>query len=67
MKREDRISAMEKIMEEMEKHADSVLLITADHGNADCMFDENGKVNTAHTTNLLVLPCVTALLTNKSH
>ncbi len=42
---------MGKIMAEMEKHADSVLLVTADHGNADCMFDENGKVNTAHTTN----------------
>ena len=28
-----------------------VLLVTADHGNADCMFDETGKVNTAHTTN----------------
>ena len=26
-------------------------MITADHGNADCMFDETGKVNTAHTTN----------------
>ena len=27
-------------------------MVTADHGNADCMFDEhNGKVNTAHTTN----------------
>ena len=25
--------------------------MTADHGNADCMFDETGKVNTAHTTN----------------
>ena len=30
---------------------DDVLMITADHGNADKMFDENGKVNTAHTTN----------------
>ena len=42
---------MGKIVAEMEKHADSVLLVTADHGNADCMFDEAGKVNTAHTTN----------------
>ena len=39
------------IAAEIEKHDDTVLLITADHGNADCMFDENGKVNTAHTTN----------------
>ena len=40
-----------KIVAEVEKHDDLVLLVTADHGNADCMFDENGKVNTAHTTN----------------
>ena len=39
------------IMAECEKHDDLCLLVTADHGNADCMFDENGKVNTAHTTN----------------
>ncbi len=42
---------MGKIMEEVAKHPDTVLIVTADHGNADCMFDENGKVNTAHTTN----------------
>ena len=42
---------MGKIMKEVAKHPDTVLLVTADHGNADCMFDENGKVNTAHTTN----------------
>ena len=42
---------MGRIMEETEKHPDTVLVVTADHGNADCMFDENGKVNTAHTTN----------------
>ncbi|MBO5543765.1 MAG: 2,3-bisphosphoglycerate-independent phosphoglycerate mutase [Oscillospiraceae bacterium] len=40
-----------RIYAESKKHEDSVLLITADHGNADCMFDETGKVNTAHTTN----------------
>ncbi len=40
-----------RIVEECEKHEDVVLLVTADHGNVDCMFDENGKVNTAHTTN----------------
>ena len=44
-------TCMGRIMAEMEKHPDSVLLVTADHGNADCMFDEGGKVNTAHTTN----------------
>ena len=40
-----------RIRSEVEKHDDVVLLITADHGNADVMFDETGKVNTAHTTN----------------
>ena len=44
-------SCMGRIMEEVSKHPDTVLVVTADHGNADCMFDENGKVNTAHTTN----------------
>ena len=42
---------MGRILAEVEKHEDLVLLVTADHGNADCMFDETGKVNTAHTTN----------------
>ncbi|MDO5445264.1 MAG: 2,3-bisphosphoglycerate-independent phosphoglycerate mutase [Eubacteriales bacterium] len=44
-------TCMGKIMDEVAKHPDTVLLVTADHGNADCMFDETGKVNTAHTTN----------------
>ncbi len=44
-------ACMGRIVEEIVKHPDTVLLVTADHGNADCMFDENGKVNTAHTTN----------------
>ena len=44
-------SCMGLIMAEVAKHPDTVLVVTADHGNADCMFDENGKVNTAHTTN----------------
>ena len=30
---------------------DGVALITADHGNADKMIDENGEPFTAHTTN----------------
>ena len=42
---------MGRIAEEVAKHPDTVLLVTADHGNCDCMFDETGKVNTAHTTN----------------
>ena len=44
-------SCMGRIMDEVAKHPDTVLVVTADHGNADCMFDETGKVNTAHTTN----------------
>ena len=44
-------SCMGRILAEVEKHEDLVLLVTADHGNADVMFDESGKVNTAHTTN----------------
>ena len=44
-------ACMGRIVSELGKHPDMVLLLTADHGNADCMFDETGKVNTAHTTN----------------
>lgn len=42
---------MGRISAECKKHEDLTLLVTADHGNADCMFDDAGKVNTAHTTN----------------
>ena len=38
-----------KIVAAIEKKAGSVL-ITADHGNADCMIQENGEPMTAHTT-----------------
>lgn len=44
-------ACMGRIVAEVAKHNDVVLVVTADHGNADCMFDETGKVNTAHTTN----------------
>ena len=44
-------ACMGRIVAEVAKHDDVVLVVTADHGNADCMFDETGKVNTAHTTN----------------
>jgi 2,3-bisphosphoglycerate-independent phosphoglycerate mutase len=33
-----------------------VIIIIADHGNADCMINEDGTPNTAHTTNLV--PCI---------
>ncbi|MBQ3258386.1 MAG: 2,3-bisphosphoglycerate-independent phosphoglycerate mutase [Oscillospiraceae bacterium] len=39
-----------KVMEACKEHG-YIVCVTADHGNADLMFDENGKVNTAHTTN----------------
>ncbi|MBB6609642.1 2,3-bisphosphoglycerate-independent phosphoglycerate mutase [Pontibacter sp. Tf4] len=32
------------------------IIVIADHGNADCMINEDGTPNTAHTTNLV--PCV---------
>ena len=40
-----------RIMAETAKHPDTVLLVTADHGNADCMIDPDGSPNTAHSTN----------------
>jgi 2,3-bisphosphoglycerate-independent phosphoglycerate mutase len=33
------------------KEVDAVMLLTADHGNAECMRDQEGKPWTAHTTN----------------
>ncbi|MDH5478534.1 MAG: 2,3-bisphosphoglycerate-independent phosphoglycerate mutase [Nitrospinota bacterium] len=33
------------------KEAGSELIITSDHGNIECMVDDNGKPMTAHTTN----------------
>ena len=32
-----------------------VTLVTADHGNADCMAEPDGEPNTAHTTNAVPL------------
>lgn len=43
-------TCMGRIYDAVQKMPDTVLLITADHGNADCMLT-SGKVNTAHTTN----------------
>ena len=42
-----------RVYEEVEKHEDVVLMITADHGNADCLINSDGSVNTKHTTNLV--------------
>jgi 2,3-bisphosphoglycerate-independent phosphoglycerate mutase len=38
------------------------IIIIADHGNADCMINDDGTPNTAHTTNLV--PCI---LVSNSH
>ena len=42
------------------QRAGGVALITADHGNADCMRSPDGTVNTAHTTNPVPLIAVGA-------
>lgn len=35
------------------------MLITADHGNIECMLDDNNKPHTSHTTNLVPLILIT--------
>ena len=44
-------ACMGRVYAAVKAQPDSVLLLTADHGNADCMINPDGKVNTAHTTN----------------
>ena len=43
-------ACMGRVYAAVKAQPDTVLLVTADHGNADCM-EADGKVNTAHTTN----------------
>ncbi len=43
---------MEQILKEVLKK-DYVMLVTADHGNSECLVNEDGSKNTAHTTNLV--------------
>ena len=43
-------ACMGRVYEAVKSMPDTVLLVTADHGNADCM-SVDGKINTAHTTN----------------
>ncbi|RPH50172.1 MAG: 2,3-bisphosphoglycerate-independent phosphoglycerate mutase [Desulfobacteraceae bacterium] len=50
-------SCVGEIAEEVKKQG-GVLLITADHGNAEMMIDENGHVHTAHTLNPVLLVLV---------
>jgi 2,3-bisphosphoglycerate-independent phosphoglycerate mutase len=40
------------------KKMDGIILITADHGNADKMYEDDGSPFTAHTTNLVPLVVV---------
>jgi 2,3-bisphosphoglycerate-independent phosphoglycerate mutase len=55
------VAAVEAVDECVGKTVDAVLakggiaLITADHGNADKMMEEDGSPFTAHTTNLVPL------------
>ena len=59
---ESTITAMEAIdiqLARIAKKVDElggVLIITADHGNAEELFDENGEQKTAHSTNKV--PCI---------
>ena len=60
------VKAVETVDECLGKVIDAILakggvaLVTADHGNADCMEDENGNVFTAHTTNPVPLVIIGA-------
>lgn len=42
---------MGRVYDAAKSMPDTVLCVTADHGNADCMLNPDGKINTAHTTN----------------
>lgn len=46
---------IKKLHETVGKNDDYVIIITADHGNADKMIDKNGIIVTKHTTNLVPL------------
>lgn len=37
---------------------DYAMIVTADHGNSECMINPDGSINTAHTTNLVPLALV---------
>ena len=53
------IEAIDVSLAQIAKKVDElggILIITADHGNAEELLDENGNPKTAHTTNLV--PCI---------
>ena len=45
-----------KVVTEAALENDYTAIIIADHGNSDCMINEDGSPNTAHTTSLV--PCI---------
>ncbi len=55
------MAAVEAVDQCVQKVVEAILaqggaaLLTADHGNAECMADEQGQPMTAHTTNLVPL------------
>lgn len=61
------VKAVKTVDEQLKKVVDAILetggeiIVTADHGNADKMIDENGEPFTAHTTN----PVPIVLITDK--
>ena len=46
-------SVLEAVLEN-----DYTMIVTADHGNSECMINEDGSINTAHTNNLVPLALV---------
>lgn len=44
-------ACMGRVYAAVKETPDTVLVVTADHGNADIMLDNEQKINTAHTTN----------------
>ena len=53
---EDMDQCLEKFYEKVVKELGGILIIIADHGNCDMMWDENHKPVTSHTTN--PVPCI---------
>ena len=50
-------NCMEDILKEVLSN-DYTMIVTADHGNSECMINPDGSINTAHTTNLVPLSIV---------
>lgn len=57
------VDACTKKVVETALQNDYTTLLIADHGNADCMINEDGSPNTAHTTN--PVPCI--LISKDAH